>query len=254
MSLTIVGRSIVFAILAALAAYSGWAWAAPLAGYLVAAQDSTQMDLRIAGRTLAYRLEQDKSMTFVLSQPADEVKILAHVAVSSPPTGAVGATYTLRLALFDVQGAQVAEYQRTLVSGRGAGVLTDGRARRFYRSGEADIWGQDQLVVHSDVPFSRVEVTLQDSDQMVVGVDTRVYERRPVSAGDGRAVFLRRSKEERAALTAFSPFPPEMLSASEIANLASNLWRPLGPIGIEGRDYDALVIYEADNVADEIEP
>jgi hypothetical protein len=104
------------------------------------------------------------------------------------------------------------------------------------------------------VPFSRVEVTLQDSDQMVVGVDTRVYERRPVSAGDGRAVFLRRSKEERAALTAFSPFPPEMLSASEIANLASNLWRPLGPIGIEGRDYDALVIYEADNVADEIEP
>lgn len=254
MSLTFFGRGIVFAILAACAAYGGWAWAVPLARYLVAAQDSTQMDLRIAGRTLAYRLEQDKPMTFVLSQPADEVKLLAHAAVTDPSRATEGAFYTLRVALFDAQGAQIAEYQRTLLSGRDDGYLPDGRGRRFYRAGEQEIWGQDQLVIQDDKAFTRVEVTLEDAESMVGGVDARLYEQRPVSAGDGRAVFLRRSREERAALTAFSPFPPEMLSGSEIAHLAGNLWRPLGPIGIEGRDYDALVIYEADNVADEIEP
>ena len=253
MSLTFVGRSILFAVLAALAAYGGWAWAVPLARYFVAAQDSTQMDLRIAKRTLAYRLERDVPMTFVLSQPAEELKVIAHVAVTSPPADVAGASYTLHFALFDVQGVQVAEYERALVSGRGGGYLPDGRARRFYRSSEAHIWGQDQLVIRSDVPLTRVEVTLRDSDPMVVGVDARVYERRPVSAGDGRAVFLRRSREERAALTAFSPFPPEMLSASEITHLASNLWRPIGPVGIEGREYDALVIYEADRAAEEAE-
>ena len=253
MSLTFVGRSIVFAILAALAAYGGWAWAVPLARYLVAAQDSTQMDLRISGRTLAYRLEQDRPMTFGLSQPADEVKLLAHAAVVDPSRASEGAFYTLRVTLFDAQGAQIAEYRRTLLSGRDDGYLPDGRARRFYRAGEQEIWGQDQLVIRDDKPFTRVEVTLEDAENMVAGVDARLYEQRPVSAGDGRAVFLRRSREERAALTAFSPFPPEMLSASEIANLAGNLWRPVGPVGIEGSDYDALVIYEADRAAEEAE-
>ena len=38
---------------------------------------------------------------------------------------------------------------------------------------------------------------------------------------------------------------------SELANLAGNLWRPVGPVGIEGRDYDALVIYEADRADEE---
>lgn len=251
MSLTFVGRSIVFAILAALAAYGGWAWAVPLARYLVAAQDSTQMDLRIVGRTLAYRLERDRPMTFVLSQPADEVKLLAHAAVVEPSRASEGAYYTLRVALFDAQGAEIAEYQRTLLSGRDDGYLPDGRARRFYRASGQEIWGQDQLVIQDDQPFTRVEVTLEDAENMVAGVDARLYEQRPVSAGDGRAVFLRRSSEERAALTAFSPFPPEMLSESEIANLAGNLWRPVGPVGIEGRDYNALVIYEADRAAGE---
>ena len=251
MSLTFVGRSIVFAILAALAAYGGWAWAVPLARYLVAAQDSTQMDLRIVGRTLAYRLERDRPMTFVLSQPADEVKLLAHAAVVEPSRASEGAYYTLRVALFDAQGAEIAKYRRTLLSGRDDGYLPDGRARRFYRASGQEIWGQDQLVIQDDQPFTRVEVTLEDAENMVAGVDARLYEQRPVSAGDGRAVFLRRSSEERAALTAFSPFPPEMLSESEIANLAGNLWRPVGPVGIEGRDYNALVIYEADRAAGE---
>lgn len=253
MSLTFFGRGIVFAILAAFAAYGGWAWAVPLARYLVAAQDSTQMDLRIAGRTLAYRLEQDRPMTFVLSQPADEVKLLTHAAVTDPSRATEGAFYTLRVALFDAQGAQIAEYQRTLLSGRDDGYLPDGRGRRFYRAGEQEIWGQDQLVIQDDKAFTRVEVTLEDAESMVGGVDARLYEQRAVSAGDGRAVFLRRSREERAALTAFSPFPPEMLSGSEIANLAGNLWRPVGPVGIEGRDYNALVIYEADRAAEEAE-
>ena len=176
MSLTFFGRGIVFAILAAFAAYGGWAWAVPLARYLVAAQDSTQMDLRIAGRTLAYRLEQDKPMTFVLSQPADEVKLLTHAAVTDPSRATEGAFYTLRVALFDAQGAQIAEYQRTLLSGRDDGYLPDGRGRRFYRAGEQEIWGQDQLVIQDDKAFTRVEVTLEDAESMVGGVDARLYE------------------------------------------------------------------------------
>ncbi len=245
MSLTLIARSAAFLLLGTLAAYGGWVWALPMARYVVAAQDSTSQDLRIADRMLAYRLGEQEPLSFAFSQPVDNLRLLTHAATASPPTDAEGLMYRLKVSLFDGDGNQLAEHEQALLAGRDDGYLPDGRARRFYRTGDLAIWGVAQLVVENDTPFTRVDITLIEADALVTAVDVRVYERRPVLAGEERDVLLRRSAQERATLTAFSPFPAEMLTEDEVRNLARNLWRPVGPVGVEGRDYDALVIYAA---------
>ena len=244
MSLTALARGFVFAVLAVFAAYSGWAWAVPAARYVLEARESTARDLRIASRTLAYRFQGQRPLEFVFSQPVERVRILAQAAVQ-PGSKAAGAAYTLRIALFDATGDQLAQYDQSLLSGRADGQFADGAARRFYRGGDSEIWSQDQVIAHHQVPFTKVVVTLVAADSIIDGVDLRAYERRPVMAGDEQDIFLRRNAGERAALAAFSPFPPDMLTDDEVRNLAVNLWRPVGPLGIEGRDYRALVIYAA---------
>ncbi|MBX7494626.1 hypothetical protein K3172_02010 [Qipengyuania sp. 6B39] len=245
MSLSFLGRSAVFALLAIIAAWAGWVWAVPLARYVIAAQDSTQTGIDIASRAIAYRLDGERPMAFAFSQPLDRVKIISHAAVVDAPGPTLGARYTVRVRLFDADGAELASYDRSLLSGRQDDETATGSVRRFYRAGDASIWGQDQLIVENGAPFTRVEVELVDADAFVDGVDVRVYERRPIRSGEERSVFLRRSAEERAAFAAANSFPAEMLTPDEIRNLAINLWRPVGPVGIEGRDYRALVVYSA---------
>ena len=246
MSLTLIARSAAFLLLGTLAAYGGWVWALPMARYVVAAQDSTQEDLRISNRVLAYRLGEDRPLRFVFSQPADEVRLRTHAAVGPAAPLVDGARYGLLVTLFDAQGEQIAQFSQSFLAGRVDGLLPDGRARRFYRAGDLQIWGGDQIVIANPQPFVSVEIALSHSEDLIEAIDLRAYERRPVMAGEERAIFLKRNAAERRALTAFSPFPADMLTEDELRNLARNLWRPVGPVGVEGRDYDAVVIYAAE--------
>ncbi|WP_324828944.1 hypothetical protein [Qipengyuania zhejiangensis] len=248
MSLTFLGRGLVFLVLAALAGLGGWTYGAPLARYMVAAQVSTTQDARVTGRALVYRLEAGRPLDFVFSQPVDLMKILAQPALVAAPDGTPAPAeteYGLRFRIFDIDGVEIGTYEQHLHSSDANAMLDDGSYRRFYRNRAERIGAQDQILIEDNVDVGRVEVSLIEADPSIAGIDIRVYERRPAAASEARSIFLRRSSEEQGALAAANAFPPDMLTEDEIRHIAVNLWRPVGPVGIDGHDYDALVVYEA---------
>ena len=95
------------------------------------------------------------------------------------------------------------------------------------------------MVIESAVPAARVEVEALDTDSAMLGVDLRLYEQQPALA------FRRLSRREQRKLAAANAFPIDMLTREEMSYLARNHWRPVGPQGIEGRDYEAFVLYES---------
>jgi hypothetical protein len=104
--------------------------------------------------------------------------------------------------------------------------------------------GMDDVVIAAPSPVVRAEWRLVAADSKIIGVDIRVYERQPLLASNAVTSFHRRSAEEQAKLAEANAFSPDMLTNDEITNITSNMWRPLGPVGIAGRDYRPMVLYE----------
>lgn len=254
MSLTRISRLVIFAILAAIAAWAGSQYAIPAARYLSEARDSTARDTRISDRSLAYRVPETGPLVFAFSQPVNLAKILVHPAVEerdrANPDGFI---YGLKLRWYDARGQELAVYQKFLQAAPPDDVFTSGKTWRFFRTRPELIAEQDQIITQSPAPASRLEIELLRPDPQIVGVDLRIFERRPSLGTNTIATFERQSDSRKANMTEANAFPADMLSREEKAFLGANAWRPVGPVGIAGRDYEGLVLYEAELRQDEVE-
>ena len=250
MSLTAMGRALAFVLLLAFAAITGRAYAPALAGYLAEARSSTRIDAQISDRALVYRLHEAGALSFAFSQPASEVKVLVQPAVSEADRARRGGfVYGLRLRLLDGEGGEIAEHEIHLQSDAPDAAFATGETWRFFR-GRAELAGeQDQLLLDSPVPAARIEIEPLEPDRAIRGIDVRVYEKRPFLSAQPLATFRRMSERDRRELAAANAFPMDMLTRQEMEYIAINQWRPVGPQGIEGRDYQALVLYEASQAA-----
>ncbi|UIP07324.1 hypothetical protein LY632_02680 [Erythrobacter sp. SDW2] len=245
MSLSTLSRAALVCLLLVISALVGLIYGPAIARYVADAQNSTTVDAEIDSRAIVYRLEQDKPVTFVFSQPVDQVRLLAQTAVGrqsrADPAGFV---YTLEVRLFSGTGEEVLRQQFSLHSDAPDTVYATGENWRFFRNRPEMVAGMDDVVVAAPSPAVRAEWRLVDADPKILAVDIRVYERQPLLASNAITSFHRRSAEEQAKLAEANAFPPDMLTGEEIANITANMWRPLGPIGIAGRDYRPMVLYE----------
>lgn len=252
MSLTFLGRFVLFVLLALASAWAGREYALPLASYLAEAQDSTARDTKISGRSLAYRVPSDRALTFAFSQPVELAKILVHPAVGEEDRArADGFVYGLRIRWFDAAGEELAVYEQYLHSAAPDEVFASGENWRFFRTRPEFIAEQDQIIAESPAPAARLQVEAFDLDPEIVGVDLRLYERRPFLGANSTATFERLSEQDKDWLAEANAFPADMLSRAEKFYLGLNAWRPVGPLGIAGRDYEGLVLYEAKLTASE---
>lgn len=246
MSLTFLGRFALFVVLALMSAWAGREYALPLASYLAEAQDSTARDTKISGRSLAYRVPSDKPLSFAFSQPVDLAKILVHPAVGEAQrANGDGFVYGLRIRWFDAAGEELAAYEQYFHSAAPDEVFSSGENWRFFRTRPELIAEQDQIIAESPMPATRLEIEVIDPDPGIVGVDLRLYERRPFLGANSTATFERMSDEDKDWLAEANAFPADMLSREEKYYLGLNAWKPIGPLGIAGRDYEGLVLYEA---------
>lgn len=246
MSLTWMFRLSVFLLLAGIAAWAGATYALPLARYLTEAQDSTARDSRISDRSLAFRIPDSKPLVFAFSQPVNLAKILVHPAVGEQDRAdADGFVYGLKLRWYDAKGQQLASYQKFFQAAAPDEVFTSGKNWRFFRTRPELIAEQDQVITQSPEPASRLEIELIDPDPEIIGVDLRVYERRPSLGTNTIATFERQSDRKKAGMAQANAFPADMLTREEKFFLGANSWRPVGAVGIAGRDYEGLVLYEA---------
>lgn len=245
MSLNALFRSALVLVLLGIAALVGLLYGPAIARYVADAQNSTTVDADIDSRAIVYRLEHGKPITFVFSQPVDQVRLLAQTSVDrasrADPTGFV---YVLEVRLFAGTGEEVSRQQFSLHSDAPDTVYATGENWRFFRNRPEMVAGMDDVVVAAPSPVVRAEWRLVEADPKILAVDIRVYERQPLLASNAITSFHRRSSEEQAKLAEANAFPPDMLTNEEIANITSNMWRPLGPVGIAGRDYRPMVLYE----------
>lgn len=220
--------------------------------YLAEARASTGQPARFESRAIVYRLQGDWSTRFAFSRPAEEIKLIVQPSVRpelrSYPAGFV---YGLNLRLFDAKGDVIRDQQLHFHAGSPQAVYASGEKWRFFRGREEMVAGQDEVVVGLDIPAARMEVSLIDPDAGVIGADVRVYEQQDALGDSDITSFRRRSDAEKQALAAANAFPAAMLTDAEMSNLARNQWRPVGPLGINGRDYEAIVLYEASIAPDE---
>lgn len=245
MRLTRIGRaaSVVLALGAGLAI--AWTASGDLVPLFARSTAQDALEVRATKRTLVYRLDAARPLTFAFSRPAREFRIVAQPLVDEPSWKTRDYwTYGYRVSLFDADGATIARhdiYSRALHPDR---ILPFRRPIRFMRDTDARIALQDDVVIESEAPISEVAITPLSSDASVLAIDLRLYERLPFFGQAAVAAFRRRSPEEQAEMASANALPPELLPDRARAALITNRWRVLGPLGIPGEDYVVSVLYE----------
>ncbi len=245
MSLTFFFRVLIFLTVAAAATQATWQYSPALLQYLVEARNSTMQLARFDSRSLVYRMDMDRPISFTYSNPVNLTKVIVQPSVREDLRGLEeGFVYGLRIRLFDSDGTLIKERDKYVFSRSPNEVFASGDVWRFFRDRSEVVAGQDEFLIESDPQAAMIEFSIIEAQPGIVGVELRVYEHRPFQESQSRSTFNRRSDAERRALAQANAFPPELLTDGEIANLTRNMWRPVGPNGIEGRDYLALVLYE----------
>lgn len=216
--------------------------------WLLTSQPRKASEISIARRVISYRLDPSRATVFRLSQPIKQVRLITFPIIA--PGQALpgqGWTYGIQAELLDASGKIVAKrpiYTFSFLFGK------DGHHRgpwQYYRGRDELVGLSNEVRLTAAEPFSAVRLLTGSTDRGVIGVDARVYERRPLIDSAARSAFVRFSPSERKRLSRSNSFPTEMLTADERFNIAINQWRPVGPAGIDGRDYNMGVLYETED-------
>jgi hypothetical protein len=207
---------------------------------------------KITRRLIIYRLDAIRPTTFRFTQPVRQARIITHPILTAGSAGnGESWAYAVRAELLDGQGEIIAQrevYSRTTL------LRPDGSRRgpyRFYRGSTEIIALSDEVRIAAAQPFSAIRLTAAKLSPDLVAIDVRISERRPLLASAAATAFVRYSPDDQERLASPNAFPPELLTAAERSNIAINQWRPVGPTGIDGRDYRMRVLYEVEGEADE---
>ncbi|NVD44448.1 hypothetical protein [Qipengyuania atrilutea] len=247
LSLSGLVRILVIGALLAVLAVAGWLYVPTLARLVSPEGRETSGQARIESRSLVYRLNPAAPVRFVFSQPVPSVRILSAplIELSSWEREARW-TYGYRVTLRDGSGSVLASHE-VYSSGSHPQKLEQPLPwTRFFRGADGFVATQDQAIIDSGTEIASLEIAPLPSDQGVTAIDVRAYEQRPfLSRGDALAAFRRRSGDEQRDLARANAFPEEFIGDDERANIAINLWRPIGPVGIAGEDYEVGVMYQS---------
>jgi hypothetical protein len=245
LSLSLLTQLLVLVLVAAPLAWVSWQFSATLTRYFTIAQATTGYDLRVSKRLIIYRLRDEGSVTFAFSRPLTLFRVLSCATLAPGAADKESSwAYGYRVETIDSKGNIIATHDihsRTVVRDRENQEM---EKIRFFRGTAANITLDDNALITSKTPVAMVRLSRLPSDPGIIGIDARVYERRPFIGSSALADFRRRSPDEKAELSHSNSFPADLLTSEEMSNIARNQWRPIGPVGIEGQDYTMHVMYE----------
>lgn len=252
-SLTGLGRLLLLGSLVAggLAVFS---IGAPLRFPRIGVAGEQQAPAQVARRLITYRLDPVRPTLFRFNQPLTLTRIITQ-PVLAPSTASPGEawTYAIKVEMLDEAG--------TVIEAREVNLQTilleaDGSRRgavRYYRGSNDVLPPSDETRVAGTRPFAAVRITAGSASPDVIAIDVRVSEQRPLIESAAESAFVRYSPEDRARLSAANAFPAELLTLDEKVAIARNQWRPVGPVGIDGRDYRMNVLYEEVSTEPQVE-
>jgi hypothetical protein len=199
-------------------------------------------DLADAHISIAYGLDNNRWMEFPLTGHAEMLRIISNAVVdrSDSESPEEGWLYALSYRLLDRAG-------RELVSGD---FFHRTRVRAYRSEATGDIVNQYAFLEGDRVPTdSRVHILpVADSASKLLlkvqhmvaplrSVSARIYE--PIQYTEDKldAEWNKMTRSQRAWIARGSVYSPDLLLNEERRNLLRNRWKPIGPAGVQGRDY-----------------
>lgn len=193
--------------------------------------------------SLVYALQRDGTK-FVLSKPQDRVRILTNAELRP---GAVEPRYGFLVEALDQAGAVV--WRRTIYV-RSIPLFVRNRRGKLLphvflaERGALQPSAADITLIDFPGPVSAIRMSAGKRDPGVGRILARIQDQRPISGRQLEVGWQRLSKGEQAQLTAGNPLGPSLTSEAERQRLLVGRWNPVGPAGVEGRDYFQTIIYE----------
>lgn len=251
LSLTALGQAAVAVLVLAL--LGGGAWLAGFdPGRVRLTPASTRVEASpIARRLIVYQLDKVRPTVFRFTQPLTLARIVAQPVLHSG-TALPGRswTYTIKADLLGDDGTVLAVRQ---ITSRALLIDSTGRRigrRQFFRGSSDEIALGDEVRIGFAQPFAAMRLTVVETDPSIKAINVRLSERRPLIASAAESAFRRLSPDDQLRLAEPNAFPPALLTPAESTAIAINQWRPVGPLGIEGRDHVMAVLYEEEAPAD----
>ncbi len=196
-----------------------------------------------------YRLAPGEEISFPLQPQADpRLRLLSHaeVAPDLPAPDEAEIRYHLNATFLSTGGHEVGRRRLAFTT----------RVVRFRDDADGTVFasksylGDPTLATATDrsiltVPRGarRLELSMAPGPPPARGAAVRLYQ--PVIADDAGldVTWQRMSRAERRRLADGHVYEPDFLTRKEIHNALRNRWAPVGPIGIDGRDYRSATLY-----------
>lgn len=200
-----------------------------------------------------YELATQQWTRFPLPRPTTPLRLLVHAdrpGASVDPSINEPVRFAVRVQAIGGNGAPIFERVHHFEAGVSWYTNPDAddqapRPGKFYPDRSVIPSDSQRAVIDLPNPSAVESVRIKPvaTDAGVESINVRVYAPERLSGAKRSARWERLSGEQRTRLAKGNVYPPDLLSASERAQLSAVRWRPLGPAGVAGRDYRERKIY-----------
>lgn len=197
----------------------------------------------VAQPSLVYPLRRLPSK-FVLSRPQERVRILTNAELRP---GATEPHYGFVVEALDARGATA---WRREIHVRTLPLFVRNRRGKLVphvflaEPGALQLSAADATLIDFGRPVSALRLRATSKDLGVGRVLARVQEQRPMSPRQLEVGWQRLNEDAKAQLTAGNPLGSALTGEDERQRLLIQRWSPVGPAGVEGRDYLQTILYE----------
>ena len=210
--------------------------------------------------SITYILKDSKWLTFAIPTYVNRLKYIATAnlfASIEQEENIYDIRYSIRYELLDSRGEVIYTKVYNLRTSHIKFVDKNGveAEKFFYLKGSLKpTLGQDFIIdlsLYRDA--KKIRLRLEDYDSRIADIGVRSYQEEKISHERRKSVWKRMSRSQREKIARGNIYDLTMMRKEEKYNLLSSLWKPNGPLGVEGETYQIrrlfVVVGEA---ADEI--
>ena len=200
-----------------------------------------------ANTSLVYTITPNRWLKFAIPEQSSQLRIISNADIQSSATVTPDMTwdYALSYEILDKKGKILNKglyHQRSRLT-----TYQDAQNKILYSNYYANpkklpLDGRlILLALEADAAY--VRLGLETVNPAIIETAVRVYVPTKISKQQLATSWLRMSQAEKDNLAKHSIYPASLISTAEKNNLLKHQWQPIGPLGIEDKDYQAQTLY-----------
>lgn len=213
-----------------------------------------------AQRSLAYHLSAGQWLEFALPEASRQLRVVSNLNVNlhgDSPVQTAGPPqrwqYALHYQLIDSRGKLLADqvyYQNSRLT-----VYRDAQGDFYHANYYSDspltpLDGRLMLLGSRALPQAAyLRLKLETAEPQAADAVVRVYVPAKIAEHRIGTRWLRLNEKQQETLANHSVYPASHLSEQEKLNLIRHQWDPVGPRGVQGKDYHSRFLYALDDIS-----